>query len=341
MTKNKNQYRFDSVDLIIYLWNKKLPLILLTGLAAILSIIASLLIENKYKSEVILFPAASTSVSHDLLAMNIAKKEILKLGEDEEVEQLLQVLNSDEIRERIIEKYKLMEHYEIDPSGSFPYTELHREFSSNIEFTPTKFMSVKISVMDKDAQMAADIANDISALVDTVRTKMQRERANEALALVEHEYMSLQQQIRELEDSLTTIRSFGIVDYESQAEVLNNAYGLAIINNNDAAVRKLQTKLDVLAKYGGAYVSLRDYLLFQKESLSNLKTKYAEALLDATQTLPTKFVVNNAVKAEKKSYPVRWLIVVVSTFSAFILSLLLLVIYDAVKKRVSEIKNQL
>jgi len=341
MTENKNQYRFDSVDLILYLWNKKLPLLLITGFAAVLSIIVALAIDDKYRSEVILFPAASTSVSHDLLAMNIAKKEILKLGEDEEIEQLLQVLNSDEIRERIIAKYNLMEHYEIDQKGKFPYTELHREFSSNIEFTPTKFLSVKISVMDKDAQMAADIANDISALVDTVRTKMQRERALEALALVEKEYLTLQMQISELKDSLTKISSLGIVDYESQAEVINNAWGLAVLNNNQTAARKLQEKLDVLAKYGGAYVSLRDYLEFQNESLSNLKTKYAEAVVDATQTLPTKFVVNNAVKAEKKSYPIRWLIVVLSTFSAFILSLLLLVIYDAINRRLIELKNQL
>ena len=318
-----------------------MPLLLLTGIAAIVSIIAALSIDEKYKSEVILFPAASSSVSHDLLAVNLAKKEILKLGEEEEVEQLLQVLNSDEIRNKIIKKYDLMNHYDIDSSDRFPYTELYREFNDNIEFTPTKFMSVKISVLDKDAQMAADIANDISALVDTVRIKMQRERALEALALVKREYLTLNSQIKVLEDSLTVLRSYGVVDYESQTEVLTDAYGQAIIMDNNSAVRKIQLKLDILAKYGGAYVSIRDYLEYEKKQLSNLKSKYAEAIVDATQTLPTKFVVNQAVKAEKKSYPIRWLIVVVSTFSAFILSLLFLVVYDAIKKRINEIKEQL
>lgn len=341
MTENKNQYRFDSVDLILYLWNKKLPLLLLTGFAAVLSIIVSLTIDNKYKSEVILFPAASSSVSHDLLAMNLAKKDILKLGEDEEVEQLLQVLNSDEIRDRIVVKYDLMNHYEIDSTGKYKYTELYQEFNSNVEFTPTKFMSVRISVLDKDAQTAANIANDISALVDTIRNKMQTERAYEALALVQKEYFTLRDQIQELEDSLVVIRLLGVVDYESQTEVLTDAYGQAIIKGNNAAVKKIQDRLDVLAKYGGAYVSIRDYLEFEKKQLSNLKSKYSEALVDATQTLPTKFVVNKAVKAEKKAYPVRWLIVVVSIFSTFILALLLLVVYDAVSKRLSEIKNQL
>jgi len=97
--------------------------------------------------------------------------------------------------------------------------------------------------------------------------------------------------------------------------------------------------LEIFAKYGGAYVSLRDFLEFEKKQLSNLKSKYAEALVDATQTLPTKFVVNPAVKAEKKSYPIRWLIVVLSTFSTFVFMVLLMVISDSIVKRINEIKN--
>jgi uncharacterized protein involved in exopolysaccharide biosynthesis len=74
--------------------------------------------------------------------------------------------------------------------------------------------------------------------------------------------------------------------------------------------------------------------------LSFLKSKYAEAALDASQQLPKKFVINKAIKAEKKSYPVRWLIVVASTFSAFILTLLGLIFYDSVIRRFQELNLQ-
>ncbi|MGE4290075.1 MAG: Wzz/FepE/Etk N-terminal domain-containing protein [Salinivirgaceae bacterium] len=339
MAETNNEYRFDSVDLILYLWDRKWPIMGITTVAAIVSIIVALLIPVKFKSEVILFPAAASSVSHDLLSSNISKKEILRLGEDEEVEQLLQVLQSDEIRDRIIEKYDLMNHYQIDSTSKYPFTALHKEFSENISFTPTKFMSVRITVMDTDPKMAAGIANDISNLVDTIRNKMQTERAYEALHLVEKEYFTQRDQIQQLEDSLNVLRSFGVVDYESQAEVLTDAYGQAIIQGKNEAARKLEAKLNVLAKYGGAYVSIRDYLEFEKKQLSNLKAKYAEALVDATQNLPTKFVVNKAVEAEKKSYPTRWLIVVLSTFSAFILTVLLMVVSDTLLKRLKEIKK--
>ncbi len=73
-------------------------------------------------------------------------------------------------------------------------------------------------------------------------------------------------------------------------------------------------------------------LEYEKEQLSHLRAKYQEAKVDAEQTLPHKFVVNNAYKAEKKSYPVRWLIVVVSTISAFLLSILVIVALENFKK---------
>lgn len=339
MSEANKDFRFDSVDLILYLWDRKWPIILVTALAGLVSIIVSLSIPERFKSEVILFPAASSSVSYDLLSMNISKKDILKLGEDEEVEQLLQILQSDEIRDKIIAKYDLMNHYEIDTASRYPYTALHQEYTSNISFEPTKFLSVKITVFDQDAQMAADMANDIAAFVDTVRISMQRERAYEALGLVEKEYFTLREQIQVLEDSLKIIRSFGVVDYERQSEVLTDAYGQAILRGNVTAENKLKKELEIFAKYGGAYVSLRDFLEFEKKQLSNLKSKYAEAMVDAQQSLPTKFVVNPAVKAEKKSYPIRWLIVVLSTFSTFVFMVLLMVITDSIKKRINELKN--
>ncbi len=42
-------------------------------------------------------------------------------------------------------------------------------------------------------------------------------------------------------------------------------------------------------------------------------------------------MVDRAYKAEKKSYPVRWLIVVVSTFSAFILAVLSIIIIQTIR----------
>ncbi len=65
---------------------------------------------------------------------------------------------------------------------------------------------------------------------------------------------------------------------------------------------------------------LRDALEHDKKQLSELKARYEESKVDATESLPHKFVVSNAYRAEKKTYPIRWLIVVISLLSVLVLS---------------------
>ena len=46
------------------------------------------------------------------------------------------------------------------------------------------------------------------------------------------------------------------------------------------------------------------------------------------ESLPHTFVINTAYEAEKKSYPIRWLIVVISAISSLILAVIVLSIID-------------
>lgn len=326
--KSISNYSFDSIDIISYVNKRKKPLAIITIIAIIISIIVSYSIIPRFKSTVILYPVSSSSISEALFSEHLASKDILKFGEEEEVEQLLQILHSNEIRGRIIEKYDLMEHYEIEPDSKYPKTQLYKQFKENISFTQTKFMAIEIDVLDTDPQMAADIANDIADLLDTTINIMQKVRAIKALKIVENEYFKLKEDINFLEDSLKKIRDKGIHDYESQSEVFNDAYATAIAEGRYKGAKLLEDKLKILAEYGGAYASLRNTLIYEEERLSKLKSKYVEAKVDAEQNLPNTFIVNKAIKAEKKSYPIKWLIVTISTISSFLLALLILIIFD-------------
>ena len=328
--KSIPNYSFNSIDIISYINKRKKPLAIITIIAIIISIIVSYTIDERYKSTVILFPVSSSSISEALFSESLASKDILKFGEEEEVEQLLQILHSNEIRKRIIAKYDLMKHYEIEPDSKYPKTQLYKQFKENISFTQTKFMAIEIDVLDTEPQMAADIANDIADLLDTTINLMQKERANKALAIVENEYLALKKYVNFLEDSLKKIRNKGIQDYESQSEVFNDAYATAIAQGRLNSAKQLEDKIKILADYGGNYVLIRDMLVHEVKKLSELKAKYMEAKVDAEQNLPNTFIVNNAIKAEKKSYPIKWLIVTISTISSFILALLLLIIFDNV-----------
>lgn len=332
---SENGLDFDSSNLLLFVYRWRKPLLILSLAAAVLSAIfsAPIFVTPKFESTVIMFPTSTASISKSLLAKNNPSKEdLLSFGEEEQAEQLIQILNSDEIRNRVVQKYDLMNHYKIDTTDQYRQTKLFKEYEGNITYKRTEFQSVRIDVLDSDRFLAADIANDIAALVDSVKNRMQKERAFKAKAIAEAEYLEMKDYVKELEDSLNTMREMGINDYESMSERFNEYYAKAILENNTKAAEKLAEKLQVLSKYGGGYVSIRDMLEHEKEQLSHLRAKYQEAKVDAEQTLPHKFIVNNAFPAEKKSYPIRWLIVLVSTVSTFILALLVIIGYENIIK---------
>ncbi len=328
----EKDFDFSLNGLLKFIFQYKQALLIVTVAAFVFSAVVSFLIPPQYKSTSIVFPSASTSVSHSLLGVNLPKKELLTLGKEEEVEQMLQVLQSDEIKKKIVHKYNLMSHYGISGS-SYPQTRLDEEYKDNIKFTRTPYFSIEIEVFDKDPQIAANIANDITSLVDTTINNMLKERAMKALALVEREYVSLKEHKQMLEDSLKRIQSKGVYHYEYQSQALNEALGKALAEGKTKGVEEVEKKLKILAEYGGAYVSIRDLLERETEKLSILESKYSEAKVDADQDLPHTFVISRAVKAEKKSYPIEWLIITLSTISAFIMGLFLLIILDRLKKK--------
>jgi len=301
--------------------------LIIIGIVAILASVifsAPFFIKPLYKSTVILYPTASNSISKVLLSENRGNtKDILEFGEDEQTEQMLQVLNSNKIRDRIIDKYNLLDHYKIKEDAKYKMTNLYNRYEDNFTFRRTEYMAVKITVYDEDPQLAADMANDVGELVDSTINLMQKEIAKKAFRIVEKEYLSLKKEVEVKEDSLTVLRELGVHDYESQSEMFNRQLAIEMARGNSSGINRLEQKLEVLAKYGGPYVSLRDALEHDKKLLSELKAKYEEAKVDATENLPHKFVVSSAYKAERKSYPIRWLVVIITTFSALFLALLI------------------
>ncbi len=331
---NPSGFRFESTNLLLYMWNRKKPLIVVSFIAFVVSVIVSLTITPKFRSTVIFFPSSSTSISKALISTSGGgpSRDILQFGEEEETERLLQILYSDEIRERLVEKYNLFEHYEIDPDSRYKYTILYGKMKENISFRKTEYMSIRIDVLDTDRKVAADMANEIASLLDSTMNRMQKKRAHEAYKIVEQEYHSLKNEISALEDSLKTLGKLGVFNVEAQSQGLVELYLDAVSRGNRNQAERLEKQINVLAEHGGTYLFLTEFLENESARLSLLKEKYVEAKVDAEQNLSHTFIVNKGQEAEKKAYPKRSIIVIISTFSAFLFTLIVLISIDSVRK---------
>ena len=248
---------YSSANLIAFFYKNRKPLLGIPFLAMVVAVVFSgpKFIKPLFESQVILFPSTTNSVSKALLPQSngYGDEDIFEYGDEQQAEQLLQILNSGEIRDSVIQKFDLMAHYEIDEDTKYRRTKLFKEYASKIEFARTQFMSVEINVMDTDPQIAADIANYISFLVDKTKRRVSRSRAEMGLEIVKNEYHSLQGEIQKMEGKITELRYKGVHDYESQSAVFNEQYAIALAAGAPLSgrVKALERRLDTLAKYGG------------------------------------------------------------------------------------------
>lgn len=322
-----------SFDLVLFLWRKRRLILGLTLLGFLGGVIAAIATPAQYKSEVILFPAITNSVSKALLSEQATgRDDILALGDEEDAEQLLQILHSDMVGDRTTRRFDLMKVYKIDPEGRHKNSELREAYEDHVKFEYTKFGSVRVSVLDHDPQRAADMANFITQQVDSVWKHMARERALKGYRTVKDGVDKLTAEIAQMEDSMAILRTLGVQDYHSQAERYNEYLGAAIVKGDQRAINEFDRRFAILAKYGGAYVTLQDRQFNEVKRLSMLRMKLEQAQADVENDLPHKFVVNQAFPADRKSWPITWLVIAMGTMSAMLFALLLIIGQETIRK---------
>ncbi|MFO7723431.1 MAG: Wzz/FepE/Etk N-terminal domain-containing protein, partial [Bacteroidales bacterium] len=123
--KTRKDFDFNSVNFLWFIWKWKWVIAIAVIAAGLLAAIFSgpRFITPMFKSVVILFPTSTNSVSKALMdEIPGSKQDIMAFGEEAEAEQMLQILNSSEIRDRIIQKYDLRKHYKIRPQSKYAIT---------------------------------------------------------------------------------------------------------------------------------------------------------------------------------------------------------------------------
>lgn len=336
MENSNDKTGLNADNLLILLWTWKKSFIIVMILAVIGSSVVSLIIREKFLSTAIIFPGKASTV--ELGEKFNIDQSMTQFGEEEEAEQLLQILNSSEIRDYIIKKYDLMAHYEIDLESPYAYTELVREYNSNVTCERTRHNSITIDVLDYDPETAANMANDIARLVDSTKNRMIRERSMQAFRVIEKEYNDLKNETVMLRDTLSELSRMGVIGSTEGQAKLYEAYATAFSQRNTGGIAQLEKQLEINRNYATVFRYF-DVLLEQKaEQLKDLEAVYKQASTETKISIAHKFSLEQARPAERKAYPVRWLIVVMSTIGAFLFMIAFIVIFEKIKQIRSTVK---
>lgn len=317
---------FNNTNLINLLLKWRVHLAVILAVSIVLAVVFSspFFITPKFKSYAVLYPANVSPYS-----------------EESETEQMFQILQSQDIMDSVITRFDLSGHYKIAPDYKYYKTAMYYEYSQNVKTQKTPYDAVSIEVLDKDPEMAANIVN---AIIDYYNMKVRRlhnSKYFEVLDMYQKLLAQKEKNIDSLKQALYDLSvQTGLLGYDQSSEEIMRGYLRTVTSGaaaqiNTAEVRRLKENME---KAGGQLILLVESIKNEARTYADFKVKYEDALRFYNADMTYCNVVTHPFPADKKSYPIRWLIVAMT----FILTLFfsIVVILLAENLRVMRIRKQ-
>lgn len=309
---------FQNIDIMHILQRRRLHLVAVCVMSGVLGYVFSgeTFIEPKYKSTAYVYPV-----------------NIIPYSMETPTEQLLQLFSSSDVRNMMIKRFRLSDHYEIDTASSAGRTKLYLEYDENVSVRKTEYESVRIDILDNDAVKASEMVAELIHLVDVKARAVQREKTAEVVQIFADQLKQKKRQLDSVDNLLGAIRvRYGLLDYKTQTKEVTKSYlKLASANSPVSQYRGVDSLYRHLQNKGGDLISLSSQYKSLQDDYNLIKTSYDNAISDMTKELTYTNVMANPYPADSKSYPIRWVIVLISVLSSLLLATIIFVVIDRKK----------
>ena len=312
---------FDNQRILNLIWKRKFHFILIGIVAIVLSGIFSgpKFIKPKFKSTARIYPT-----------------NLWVLSEESETEQMLEILSSQDIKLKMFDAFDLHDVYHISKDDPYYLTYMLDAYNTNVSASKTEYETVEIKVMDYLPQRAADMCDSIIHFYNRKVGEMHKAKDWEMVEIAQKHLQKKYLEFDTLVNNLNSIRKeYGIIDFVNQVPEVTRGYmnALATGRGSTTDAQKIQRLYDNLSEKGAEALWLESQLRYTIQDIDSLKTQYEIYLNEYEKDITYCHIVEYPIPADKKSYPVRWLIVAFSTVAAVFFSLLVFLVLDYRKEK--------
>jgi len=302
----ENYFNSKSIFILINKW--KYHLIIVAIVAAAISAVfsAPFFIKPKFKSNAILYPV-----------------NIVPVSEESQTEQMLQIIQSMDIRNQIFTTFHLAKHYEIDTTQKYWFTYLNKEFDGNVSFRKTEYESVEIEVYDTNPQIASDIVDSIITFYNKKIKSLYSGKSAEVVVIAKNQLDKKLNEVDSLEKRLNEFNvKYGLVDYKIQAKEY-----IRLLNSGKNS-KEATDVLKNIKEVGDEYLAT-DSLLWSCRKVSyGYRLYYENSLRDVQKELTYSHIISAPFPSDKKAYPIRWLIVLMGVTASLFIALIAIAIIE-------------
>ena len=307
----------NSVEILklVIRWKWHLAVIALITLIASVIFSGPTFIKPRFKSFALVYPS-----------------NLITYSTESATEQMLQMLQSSDVRKQMIDEFNLLKHYGIDSSkNTHAMTEVVKMYGENITIDKTEYESVRIEAWDENPLVAAAMVDSIIHFGNMKIRALHREKANEVFIISKSQLELKKAEMDAMEDTLKKYSlQYGLLDFKIQAKEFSRGYANALTSGR--GLNESKTMLKMLAEEGNLFNSVTENLWRVRGTYNDLKIVYDNAYRDVTKELSYTNEVTHPIVADKKSYPIRWLIVVISVGASLFIAFLVLLVFSSKNK---------
>jgi len=273
MAENNQNKSFSDYLYILFKWKRFIFINLLVITAITTGIV--FLVPNQYKATAtIMIPPDNQMGLGGLSSLLGGKSSIASVGSklfgvsNTSEDLLLGILNSRTALVDVINKFNLVKYYDIDDNNM---DKVVKAFRSDVYSNPNEFGMIEFSVINKNPNVSAKIANYLVTLVDSMNIELNIQRAKNNRLFIEKRYLQNVADLKRAEDSLFKFqKKYGIVAVPEQLEVTVKA--AAEIESE--LMKKEMESYFILNGYGKdspQYLSLKSEIDLLKKKVQELK----------------------------------------------------------------------
>lgn len=307
---------FNSRRILDLIWKRKVHFIIIGIIAIVLSAIFSgpSFITPKYKSTARLYPSNTGTAS-----------------EESETEQMLEVLNSNDIKMMMFDAFNLADVYEIDKDDPQYFANMFAQFNEQVTIRKTEYETAEIEVMDEDPQRASDMCDSIISIYSRKVGIMHKLKTKEVLTILETQLRTKRVEKEIYKRKLDSIRTkYGIISFSSQVPEITRGYMRALAAGRGAAAdtKKIEKLYKNFEKEGTEAIKIERRFYRANSAIDSLRLLHEVQMIEYSKNISYSHIVEHPFPADKKSYPTRWLIVALSAMSAVFFALLVFLVLD-------------
>lgn len=298
----------ETIRFLRFIYQKRKPVLTCFFAALVITGIVTAMLPKRYSSSAIIFPVYNNNLE------SVIDNPVF--GYDVEADRLLQLLESDEVRDSVVGKFHLEKYYEIDKANPDWNDRLRQKFLNDVDFERTQYMSIVIKVATKQPVLSADIANYIIHLADGVRARIFKKNELTAFRQVEKEYLVKKNKVDSLKKQIGALRGNSNSDLVALINMQGNVQSLA-----GEIKGGISTELER---------SLNQYI-FEQSSLNEITLRYEKAKAHYESPVTQVYVVDHAQVSYKKVSPSYLLNLGLAGFCSLVFSISFLLFLEKLR----------